>query len=141
MSNENNDRIQATPVEVADLDMSMDAVFLPGKVHGTNWRLCVLYVNYDGDEPLVELAYYDAAEILQAASEVAMFYGAPEYCDMFWDTLNGMPNSRPEYAALDSFAGRELAANYPTADFIGGGLEEIEFLVCWAKNYEQTRIC
>lgn len=136
-----NDRFQATPLEVADIDMSMDAVFLPGKVHGADWRICVLYVNYDGDEPLVELAYYYAAEILQTANEVAMFYGTPEYGDMFWDTLNEMPNSRLEYVILDSFAGRELAANYPTADFIGGGLEEIEFLIRWAKNYEQTRTC
>ena len=130
MSNENNDRIQATP-----------AVFLPGQLHDTDNYFCVLYLNDVGYIPVFEVSWYTAADILKAADAARTFRETEKYYYVFWGELNGASQTKFECVQRDSFAGRELAANYPTADFIGGGLEEIEFLVRWAKNYARTRAC
>lgn len=141
MSNECNERFRATPLEVADVDMGYDAVFLPSKIHGCDWQVYVMFGVYDGgEEPYIQLMKLSYEDILEAA-DYASTQDPCAYDGAFWDMCAELSGGNTYSIPFDSEYGRDLQANYPTADFIGGGLEEIEFLIRWAKNYQRTKAC
>ena len=111
-----------------------DAVFLPGKIHGCEHQVYIIYFNPNADNGIgsYEIEIIDAERILKLSEEVNgdaeaffdvlpdWFHGEWRYCD------KGMA----DYEALEEA--------YPSADFIfgrdGGLREEHDFLVRWAKS-------
>lgn len=111
-----------------------DAIFLPGKIHGCEWQIYIIYHNScanDGKGSW-EIEIIDAERILQLNEEVNgdaeeffeklpdWFHGEWRYCD------KGMA----DYDALEEA--------YSSADFIvgkdGGLKEELLFLTNWAEG-------
>lgn len=112
----------------------VDAVFLPGKIHGCEWQVYIIYFNDCANDGrgCWEIEILDYERILKLYEEVEgnakaffdilpdWFHGEWRYCD------KGMDG----YEALEEM--------YPSADFIvgrdGGLKEELDFLVSWAKR-------
>ena len=114
----------------------LDAVFLPGKIHGCEHQLYVIYLNGEANDGRGswEIEIIDADRILRLNEEVGgdaekffnmlpdLFHGEWRYCDKGMDGYD------------------DLEESYPLADFIvgrdGGLEEELDFLVMWAKDLE-----
>lgn len=115
-----------------DIPCGDDAVFLPGKIHGCEWQVYIIYMNEaanDGNGSF-EIEIVDAKRIIELYARVYgneieffaelpdLFHGEWYYCD------NG-------YDGFDDYVDA-----YWRADFIvnrdGGLKEEMMFLVNWA---------
>lgn len=120
--------------KIAAIPSGMDAVFLPGKVHGCDWQAYIIYFNENADEGngCWEIEIVDKERILKLYDEVngdseAFFGRLPDMFHGEWYYCNNGSDDFEAY--LDA---------YPTADFIcgrdGGDDEEMMFLVNWAKG-------
>ena len=118
-------------IEIQD---GMDAVFLPGKIHGCDWQAYIIYLNEqaNGGNGSWEIEVVDKERILQIYEGVNgdhdQFFEAPPNCFQGeWYYCNSGTKDFDEYTEA-----------YPTADFVlgyhGGAHEEMMFLVNWARD-------
>ena len=111
-----------------------DAVFLPGKIHGCDWQVYIIYLNpcaNDGKGSW-EIEIVDAERILKLYEEVkgdaeAFFGELPDWFQGEW-----------KYCDYGSQCYIELEEAYPLADFIVGRdgdiNNEMNFILEWAIN-------
>ena len=115
----------------------MDAVFLPGKVHGARDRAYIVYANEcaNNGNGSFEIEIVDAERVLKLYEEVNgdaiqffdsmpdLFQGEWQYCDNTPETKESFDEWVNEYFNADFICGRD-----------GGFDEEMNFLVRWAKE-------
>lgn len=111
-----------------------DAVFLPGKIHGCEDQIYIIYLNDQGNNErgCFEIEILDYERILKIYDEVegnaeAFFSILPDRFQGEWYYCN---SGTPEF--------KEYVKEYFNADFIcgrdGGIQEELEFLIKWARE-------
>lgn len=111
-----------------------DAVFLPGKIHGCQHHVYIVYFNpnAEGGVGCYEIEIIDAERVLKLYDEVK---GSAE---VFFDALPDLFHGEWKYCNSDSEYFKELDEAYLSADFLigrdGGTDEELEFLYNWAKQ-------
>lgn len=115
------------------INMENDAVFLPGKIHGCEDELYIIYENEcsnDGKGSM-EIQIIDYKTILELYANVGgktdeFFEHMPSYCKGYYAEAG----IHKEY--------EDLCKIYPTADFIvgrdGSIKEEMEFIINWANE-------
>jgi len=112
----------------------MDAVFLPGKIHGCEHQVYIIYFNANANNGLgsFEIEIVDAERILKLYDEVEG--NAEDFFSILPDWFHG----EWKYCDYGADGYKELEEAYPAADFIfgrdGGIQEELGFLVRWAKS-------
>jgi len=113
-----------------------DAVFLPGKIHGSRWQVYIVYLNPDANDGngSFEIEIVDAERILKLNKEVNgnsdEFFGQlPDWFQGEW----GYVDAPEEYDEESPFV--YLAREYHNADFIGHSDAELAFLVGWAEKF------
>ena len=111
-----------------------DAVFLPGKVHGCEWQVYIVYYNEysNGGNGGFDIQVVSKDEIIKMHEEsggnVCTFF------ELFPNCLHG------DYRYCDRGSPQfiEYAKAYHEADFVygrdGGEVEEMEFLINFAKS-------
>lgn len=112
----------------------LDAVFLPGNIHGCDWQAYIIYYNDQADEGFGcwEIEIIDKDRILKLYHEVE------GDADAFWDILPDLYHG--EWYYCDQRSRPEEFSSYKdsfeTADFIAGrdgdSFAEMNFLVEWA---------
>ena len=116
------------------IEEGMDAVFLPGKIHGCEYQVYIIYYNgcaNDGKGSW-EIEIIDADRILKLNEEVN------GNAEAFFDVLPDWFHGEWRYCdkGMEGYEAFEEA--YPSADFIvgrdGGLEEELDFLVQWATH-------
>ena len=111
-----------------------DAVFSPGKIHGAEHNVYIIYYNANANNGLggFEIEIIDAELVLKLYDEVG---GAAE---AFFDALPDLFHGEWKYCDSGSDGYNELEKAYPTADFLigrdGGTQEELDFIYNWAKQ-------
>lgn len=110
-----------------------DAVFLPGKIHGSEHQVYIIYFNDCANNG------YGSWEIEVVDSRILNLYEeVGGDADRFFDLLPDWFQGEWYYCdnGMDGYDDYEKA--YPTADFIygrdGGKYEEMMFLVNWANG-------
>ena len=112
----------------------MDAVFLPGKIHGCDFQVYIIYLNGEANDGngSWEIEIIDADRIRQLFEEVK---GDAE---AFFDVLPDWFHGEWRYCDKGMDGYEELEEAYPSADFIvgrdGGLQEELDFLINWARK-------
>ena len=112
----------------------MDAIFLPGKIHGAEHQVYVLYMNWqaNNENGSFEIEVMDRERLLKAYEESA------GNCTTFFDILPDMFQGEWYYCDAGSEDFDELVDAYFDADFLvgrdGGKEDEMLFLVNWAKG-------
>lgn len=115
-----------------DLPTGVDAVFLPGKIHGCEWQVYIIYANEaaNNGNGSFEIEIIDAKRILALYAEVC------GDVDEFFDTLPDWFHGEWQYCDNGDEGFEEFVEMYPKADYIverdGGTIEEMMFLVEWA---------
>ena len=115
-----------------DIPAGIDAVFLPGKIHGCEWQVYIIYVNENANDGngSFEIEIVDARRIIQlyadvCGDEVTFFSELPDWFQGEWQYCDN---------GDDGFD--ELVDSYNDADFIldrdGKTQDEMMFLVNWA---------
>ncbi len=113
-----------------------DAVFLPGKIHGAEHEVYVIYMNWEANEGKgsFEIEIMDAERILKAFNE------SEGDADLFFEILPDMFQGEWCYCDAPSGSFDEYVEAYPTADFIAGrdgdANDEMIFLVRWAQTVQ-----
>lgn len=119
-----------------EFEDGVDAVFLPGKIHGCQDQLYIIYFNSsaNNEEGCWEIEVIDYERILKLFAEVEG--NAEDFFDILPDWFHG----EWYYCNYGKESFDEYADAYHTADFIigrdGGIHEEMMFLVNWAKERE-----
>lgn len=122
-------------MNILNFEDGMDAVFLPGKVHGCENQAYIIYFNADADEGngCVEIEIVDKERILKIYEEVEAdpdkFFGVmPDHFHGEWYYCN--KSQKDDYD--------EWVSDYSNADFIlgrdGDLRAEMMFLVNWARG-------
>jgi hypothetical protein len=115
-------------------DFSQDAVFLPGKIHGCDYQIYIIYQNEQANEGKGswEIEVIDCYRILKLYEDVKGDAVA------FWGLLPDLFHGEWRYCNKGMDGYEELEKAYPTADFIVGRdgdlKDELDFLVNWATN-------
>ena len=116
------------------LNMTEDAVFLPGKVHGCKHNVYIIFLNEVSNNGLGswEIQIVDAERIIKLYNIVK---GSPED---FFALLPDMFQGEFEYCNFGTERFKELKEAYPSADFIlgrdGNLQDELNFLLQWATK-------
>ena len=116
-----------------------DAVFLPGKIHGCEDQLYVIYHNTEanGGNGSFEIEILDYERVLKLAAEKDMC------AEVFFEKLSDMFQGEWRYCNSDSEDYWNFVEDYFDADFVfgrdGEAAEEFEFIVNWAK--ERKEMC
>ena len=111
-----------------------DAVFLPGKIHGCEDQVYILYLNPQacGGKGSFEIEIIDYERIIQLNDEVNG--NAEEFFDKLPDLFHG----EWRYCDFDSDDFKNYVEEYFKADFIvgrdGNMQDELSFIVNWAKS-------
>lgn len=114
------------------IDNTMDAVFLPGKIHGCEHQVYIIYQNPQANNGSGswEIEIIDAERILKLNREVNG--NAEEFFALLPDMFHG----EWKYCDFDSEGYAELEQAYPFANFIVGRdgdiKDELAFLLKWA---------
>ena len=116
------------------IEDGIDAVFLPGKIHGCEDEVYIIYLNCQAKngEGSWEIEILDAERILKIYEIV------DGDCNEFFAELADWFHGEWRYCnyGIDDF--EELSKAYPTADFIcgidGDSYEEMMFIVDWASQ-------
>lgn len=123
-----------------NIKAGVDAVFLPGKIHGCEWQVYIIYLNENANNGngSFEIEICDAWRILSLYADVhgnekAFFELLPDKFQGEWQYCNSGTDTFDEYVEM-----------YSNADFIvdrdGGLVDEMLFLVNWAiKAVEKMR--
>lgn len=112
----------------------VDAVFLPGKIHGCEDEVYIIYLNAEGNnrDGCWEIEILDAERILKIHEIVG------GDCNLFFAELADWFHGEWRYCNFGTEDFDELQEAYPTADFIcgrdGDSYEEMMFIVNWAKS-------
>ena len=114
-----------------------DAVFLPGKIHGCEDQLYIIYHNTDanGGNGSFEIEILDYERVLKLAEEKDMC------AEVFFERLSDMFQGEWCYCNSDSEDYWNFVEDFFNADFVfgrdGGATEEYEFIVNWARERKQ----
>ena len=114
-----------------------DAVFLPGKIHGCEDQLYIIYHNNEANsgKGSFEIEIIDYERVLKLANEKDMC------ADVFFEKLSDMFQGEWRYCNSDSEDYWNFVEDYFNADFIfgrdGEAAEEFEFIVNWAKERKE----
>ena len=121
-----------------------DAVFLPGKIHGCEEQLYIIYHNNEANngKGSFEIEILDYERVLKLANERNMC------AEVFFERLSDMFQGEWRYCNSDSEDYWNFVEDYFNADFVfgrdGEASDEFEFIVNWAKErkemYEKTRM-
>ena len=121
-----------------------DAVFLPGKIHGCEDQLYIIYHNNEANsgKGSFEIEILDYERVLKLANENDMC------AEVFFERLSDMFQGEWRYCNSDSEDYWNFAEDYFDADFVfgrdGEASDEFEFIVNWAKarkeRCEKTRM-
>lgn len=109
-----------------------DAVFLPGKIHGTQWQAYIIYFSpeFNDGKGSFEIEIVDCYRVLQLFAEA---HGDSNY---FFETLPDVYQGEWYYTNAGEESFNEYVSRYSDADFIvgkdGEAHEEMMFLVNWA---------
>jgi len=116
-----------------------DAVFLPGKIHGCEEQLYIIYHNNEANngKGSFEIEILDYERVLKLANERDMC------AEVFFERLSDMFQGEWRYCNSDSEDYWNFVEDYFNADFVfgrdGEAAEEFEFIVNWAK--ERKEMC
>lgn len=113
------------------IDMTNDAVFLPGKIHGCEDEIYIIYFNPDAADGVgcFEIEVCDYETLLQ------VFKDADGDPDEFFGILPDYFHGKWFACYSDSEYFEEYVKIYETADFIGDDSRaEMEFIVKWATE-------
>lgn len=116
-----------------------DAVFLPGKIHGCQDQLYIIYYNTEANSGngSFEIEIIDYERVLKLADEKDMC------AEVFFEKLSDMFQGEWRYCNSDSEDYWNFVEDYFNADFVfgrdGEAAEEFEFIVNWAK--ERKEMC
>ena len=114
-----------------------DAVFLPGKIHGCEDQLYVIYHNNEANsgKGSFEIEILDYERVLKLAEEKDMC------AEVFFERLSDMFQGEWRYCNSDSEDYWNFVEDYFNADFIFGRdgefADEFKFIVQWAKERKQ----
>ena len=114
-----------------------DAVFLPGKIHGCEDQLYVIYHNTEanGGNGSFEIEILDYERVLKLAEEKDMC------AEVFFERLSDMFQGEWRYCNSDSEDYWNFVEDYFDADFVfgrdGEATEEFEFIVNWARERKE----
>lgn len=122
------------------IDKTQDAVFLPGKIHGCEDELYIIYENPEAGaegEGCMEIEIVDFRTILE------LFVATQGNAEKFFDKMPDYFHGKWQYANRGTQDFDELATVYETADFLfgrdGGLEEEMNFIVRWATRRDKKR--
>ena len=116
-------------------DNSQDAVFLPGKIHGCDYQVYIIYQNEQANEGKGswEIEVIDYIRILKLYEKVN------GCANDFFDLLPDLFHNEWRYCDKGMEGYDELEKAYNTADFIvgrdGDMKDELDFLVVWARTF------
>ena len=116
-----------------------DAVFLPGKIHGCEDQLYIIYHNTEANSGngSFEIEIIDYERVLKLADEKDMC------AEVFFEKLSDMFQGEWRYCNSDSEDYWNFVEDYFDADFVfgrdGEASDEFEFIVNWAK--ERKEMC
>lgn len=125
-------------VQTSEITPGLDAVFMPGKIHGCEDELYIVYFNEQADEGngCMEIEIVDYETILKLYNDVE-----GNYID-FFDLMPDYFQCEWKYETYGTADFDELCDAYQDADFIYGrdGDAEMEmyFIVNWAKQREKA---
>jgi len=133
---------QTDKKDISDIIPGMDAVFLPGTIHGCEDEIYIVYLNEAANEGRgsFEIEILDAERILKLNEEVngdaeAFFESLPDLFQGEWKYCDNTPDTKE---AFDEYVNA-----YFKADFIlgrdGGKPEELMFLTAWAYEVIMRR--
>ena len=114
-----------------------DAVFLPGKIHGCEDQIYIIYHNTEANSGngSFEIEIIDYKRVLKLAAEKDMC------AEVFFEKLSDMFQGEWRYCNSDSEDYWNFVEDYFDADFIfgrdGEAAEEFEFIVNWAKERKE----
>ena len=114
-----------------------DAVFLPGKIHGCEDQLYIIYHNNEANsgKGSFEIEIIDYERVLKLAAEKDMC------AEVFFERLSDMFQGEWRYCNSDSEDYWNFVEDYFNADFVfgrdGEAAEEFEFIVNWAKERKE----
>ena len=114
-----------------------DAVFLPGKIHGCEEQLYIIYHNNEANngKGSFEIEILDYERVLKLANERDMC------AEVFFERLSDMFQGEWRYCNSDSEDYWNFVEDYFNADFVfgrdGEAAEEFEFIVNWAKEHKE----
>ena len=114
-----------------------DAVFLPGKIHGCEDQLYIIYHNTEanGGNGSFEIEILDYERVLKLADEKDMS------ADVFFERLSDMFQGEWRYCNSDSEDYWNFVEDYFNADFVfgrdGEAAAEFKFIVNWAKERKE----
>ena len=112
----------------------VDAVFLPGKIHGCEDQIYIIYLNPQacGGQSCFEIEIIDYERILRLNEEVC------GNAEAFFDKLPDLFHGEWRYCDFDSDDFKNYVEEYFKADFIvgrdGNTQDELSFIVKWAKS-------
>lgn len=110
--------------------MENDAVFLPGKIHGCDHQVYVIYLNPDSEPPSFEI------EVLDAERIISLFEDTNGNAESFFGMLGDYFYNEFGYVRQGSTEFEDLKNSYEDADFIlnesGNQEDEMWFLYNWA---------
>ena len=121
-----------------NIEEGIDAVFLPGKIHGCEDQIYIIYLNPQacGGKGCFEIEIIDYERILRLNEEVCgnaeaffdklpdLFHGEWRYCNFGTDDFNSYID---EYFNADFIVGRD-----------GRIEEELIFIVDWARKRQNA---
>ena len=114
-----------------------DAVFLPGKIHGCEDQLYIIYHNNEANsgKGSFEIEILDYERVLKLANEKDMC------AEVFFERLSDMFHGEWRYCNSDSEDYWNFVEDYFNADFVfgrdGETSDEFEFIVNWAKERKE----
>ena len=119
---------------LSQIDEGADAVFLPGKLHGCEDQIYIIYLNSQacGGKGSFEIEIIDYERILELYETVCG--DAERFFDLLPDKFQG----EWKYCDTRSECFLDYVKEYFHADFLfgrdGGNKEELEFIVAWARK-------
>ena len=114
-----------------------DAVFLPGKIHGCEDQLYIIYHNTEANSGngSFEIEIIDYERVLKLAAEKDMC------AEVFFERLSDMFQGEWRYCNSDSEDYWNFVEDYFDADFVfgrdGEASDEFAFIVNWAKERKE----
>lgn len=124
---------------VVEIEDGIDAVFLPGTIHGCDDEIYIIYLNSDGNngDGCWEIEILDYERVLK------VYEITGNDCDLFFAELADWFHGEWRYCNSGSEYYDELIELYNTADFIvgkdGNSYEEMLYIVNWAIKTSQMQ--
>jgi hypothetical protein len=119
------------------IESGVDAIFLPGKIHGCEEELYIIYLNAEGNEGkgCMEIEIVDYETILD------LYKDTEGDCARFFCIMPDYFHGKWKYEPYGTDGFDELCDAYEEADFIfgrdGDCEAEMRFIVDWAKQFKQ----